>query len=168
MVPEHQGHGYGHDLVQAGTSAARGRGFAEILPDVDTLNQPMIDTMRTTGHLDGMRPWHIWHYRAEVATLVDDPDGADRRRHQLSVGLGQRALAITETVNGPEHPTVGFALNTLGGILRDLGDFAAARPLAERALAITEPAYGPDHPAVATHRDKLAAIVRDLGRSGGE
>ena len=46
-------------------------GFAEILSDVDTLNQPMIDTMRNTGHLDGVRPWHIWHYRAEVATLVD-------------------------------------------------------------------------------------------------
>ena len=31
-------------------------------------------------------------------------------------------------------------------ILRDLGDPAAARPLAERALAITEATYGPDHP----------------------
>src|SRR6201999_157814 len=49
----------------------RGRGFEEMLSDVDTLNQPMIDTMRKAGHLDGVRPWHISHYRAEVATLVD-------------------------------------------------------------------------------------------------
>jgi hypothetical protein len=42
-----------------------------MLSDVDTLNQPMIDTMRDAGHLDGVRPWHIWHYRAEVATLQD-------------------------------------------------------------------------------------------------
>jgi hypothetical protein len=28
------------------------------------LNQPMIDIMRSAGHLDGVRPWHIWHYRA--------------------------------------------------------------------------------------------------------
>ena len=71
VVPEHRGHGYGHDLLQAATSAAHGRGFEEMLSDVDTLNQPMIDTMRSAGHLDGVRPWHIWHYRAEVATLVD-------------------------------------------------------------------------------------------------
>ena len=71
VVPEHRGHGYGHDLLQAATSAAYGRGFEEMLSDVDTLNPPMIDTMRSAGHLDGVRPWHIWHYRAEVATLVD-------------------------------------------------------------------------------------------------
>ena len=64
--------------------------------------------------------------------------------------------------------SVGTALNTLATILRDLGDLAAARPLAQRALTITETAYGPDHPDVATHRDKLAAIVREIGRSGGE
>ena len=58
-------------LLQAATSAANGRGFEEMLSDVDTLNQPMIDTMRNAGHLDGVRPWHIWHYRAEVATLVE-------------------------------------------------------------------------------------------------
>ena len=47
-------------------------GFEEMLSDVDTLNQPMIDAMRSAGHLDGVRPWHIWHYRAAVATLVDN------------------------------------------------------------------------------------------------
>src|SRR6476660_545087 len=62
----------GHDLLQAATSAAHRRGFEEMLSDVDTLNQPMIDTMRSAGHLDGVRTWHIWHYRAAVATLVDD------------------------------------------------------------------------------------------------
>ena len=70
VVPEHRGHGYGHDLLQAATSAAHGRGFEEILSDVDTLNQPMIDILRNAGHLEGVRPWHIWHYRAEMATLV--------------------------------------------------------------------------------------------------
>ena len=71
VIPDHRGHGYGHDLLQAATSAAHTRGFEKMLSDVDTLNQPMIDTMRSAGHLDGVRPWHIWHYRAEVATLVD-------------------------------------------------------------------------------------------------
>jgi ribosomal protein S18 acetylase RimI-like enzyme len=71
VVPEHRGHGYRHDLLRAATSAAHGRGFEEILSDVDTLNQPMIDTMRNAGHLDGVRPCHIWHYRGEVATFLD-------------------------------------------------------------------------------------------------
>ena len=56
VLPEHRGHGYGHDLLQAATSAAHRRGFAEMFSDVDTLNQPMIDTMRNAGHLDGVRP----------------------------------------------------------------------------------------------------------------
>ena len=40
MVPEHRGHGYGHDVLQAATSAAHGWGLEEILSDFDTLNLP--------------------------------------------------------------------------------------------------------------------------------
>jgi ribosomal protein S18 acetylase RimI-like enzyme len=69
VIPEHRGPGYRHDLLQTATSAAHGPGFEEILCDVDTLNKPMIDTMRNAGHLDGVRPCHIWHHRGEVATL---------------------------------------------------------------------------------------------------
>ena len=47
--------------------------------------------------------------------------------------------------------------------MRDLGDFAAARPLAERALAIAETAYGPEHPIVGAALNTLAAILRELG-----
>ena len=71
MLPEHRGHQYGRDLLHAATSAAHNRGFQEMLCDVDTLNQPMINTMRNAGHLDGLRPWHIWHYRTQVPALVD-------------------------------------------------------------------------------------------------
>ena len=71
-------------------------------------------------------------------------------RSQRRTIRNQRALAIAETAYGPEHPAVGARLATLAGVLRDLGDFAAARPLAERALAITETAYGPEHPDVGT------------------
>ena len=77
--------------------------------------------------------------------------------------LAERALAITETAYGPDHPDVGTRLNNLAWILRDLGDPAAARPLAERALAITETAYGPEHPDVGIQLDNLAWILRDLG-----
>ena len=48
-------------------------------------------------------------------------------------------------------------------MLRDLGDPAAARPLAERALALAETAYGPEHPDVGVALNILAEILRDLG-----
>jgi hypothetical protein len=71
--------------------------------------------------------------------------------------LTERALAITETAYGPDHPDVAIRLGNLAGILQDLGQPAQARPLAERALAITETAYGPDHPKTVTLRAKLEA-----------
>ena len=43
----------------------------------------------------------------------------------------QRALALAETAYGPEHPTVGTTPNTLAVMLSDLGELAAARPLAD-------------------------------------
>lgn len=52
--------------------------------------------------------------------------------------LLERALAITEVAYGPDHPDVATRLNNLAGMLRDLGQPEAARPLQERALAIYE------------------------------
>ena len=77
--------------------------------------------------------------------------------------LAERALAITEAVYGPNHPTVGIRLNNLAQILRDLGQPGQARPLAERALAITEAAYGPDHPNISTMRNNFAQLLDGLG-----
>jgi tetratricopeptide (TPR) repeat protein len=78
--------------------------------------------------------------------------------------LLERALTITETALGPDHPAVATDLNNLALILRDLGQPQAAQPLLERALTITETALGPDHPAVATDLNNLALILRDLGQ----
>jgi len=86
--------------------------------------------------------------------------GADARP------LAERAVAITETALGPDHPAVGTLLNDLALIVRDLGLLGEARPLAERALAITETALGPEHPAVGTRLSNLAIIVRRLGLPG--
>ena|SRR6478752_5796186 len=76
------------------------------------------------------------------------PRTSTRSEHRGTAehSLGERALALSETAYGPEHPAVGTRLNNLAWILRELGDFAAARPLAERALALAETAYGPEHP----------------------
>jgi Tfp pilus assembly protein PilF len=54
--------------------------------------------------------------------------------------LLERALAIDETVYGPDHPEVATRLNNLALILQDLGQPGTAQQLQERALAIIEAA----------------------------
>jgi hypothetical protein len=68
----------------------------------------------------------------------------------------ERALAISERVLGPDHPSTAGGLNSMAGLLRDQGELAAARPLLERALAIVERKLGPDHPSTATGLNNLA------------
>jgi tetratricopeptide (TPR) repeat protein len=78
--------------------------------------------------------------------------------------LYERALRITETAYGPEHPHVATMLNNLGLALRDLGKPDQAKPLYERALRITETAYGPEHPHVANRLNNLAGALSELGK----
>lgn len=74
--------------------------------------------------------------------------------------LAERALRITESVHGPDHPDVAVRLNSLALILRGQGHAEQARREAERALRITESAHGPDHPDVAVRLNNLALILR--------
>jgi tetratricopeptide (TPR) repeat protein len=75
----------------------------------------------------------------------------------------ERALAIDETVLGPEHPQTGADLNNLGVTLRNLGDLAGARAMFERALSIDERVFGPEHPQTANDLNNLGLVLRDLG-----
>jgi GNAT superfamily N-acetyltransferase len=63
VAPEHRGHRYIDDLLQAGNAAARHRGFRSMLSDVDTLNAPMLAAMERNGHYADRHPWHVWHFR---------------------------------------------------------------------------------------------------------
>ena len=71
-------------------------------------------------------------------------------RHADALPLEERALAITETTLGPDHPDTATRLNNLATTYRDLGRAAEALPLQQRALAISEMALGPDHPDTAS------------------
>ena len=106
--------------------------------------------------------------REDAAWLLDRAATYLQVNAQLAEArpLAERALGITETAHGPDHPDVATALNNLAQILQDLGQLDQARPLQERALAIDETAYGPDHPHVATALNNLAAILQDLGQPG--
>jgi ribosomal protein S18 acetylase RimI-like enzyme len=64
--PEHRGHGYIHDLLAAGTAAARQSGITTMLSDVDVLNTPMRKAMHRAGHIENHQRWHLWVYRTDA------------------------------------------------------------------------------------------------------
>jgi ribosomal protein S18 acetylase RimI-like enzyme len=63
VVPDQRGNGYVNDLLAETTADATRRGFTSILSDTDVLNAPMIAAFERAGHREGVRPWHVWHYR---------------------------------------------------------------------------------------------------------
>ncbi len=67
VVPEWRGEGFVDELLRAGMLAARWRGFQRILSDADVDNGPMLAALRRAGHDPSARPWHVWHYRREIA-----------------------------------------------------------------------------------------------------
>ncbi|MFD0579972.1 tetratricopeptide repeat protein [Dactylosporangium darangshiense] len=86
-------------------------------------------------------------------------------RYRQALPHKQRALAITETALGPDHPDTALRLDNLAVSLRALGRADEAEALRRRALAITETTLGPDHPDTALRLDNLAVTLRALGRA---
>jgi tetratricopeptide (TPR) repeat protein len=84
--------------------------------------------------------------------------------HAEALPLQQRALALTETALGPDHPDTAIRLGNLAAIYGALGRHAEAFPLHKRALAVTEAALGPDHPDTAFRLDHLANAYEELGQ----
>jgi len=68
VVPDQRGNEYVNDLLAETTADAVGRGFTSILSDTDVLNVPMIAAFERAGHREGVRPWHVWHYRYPAPT----------------------------------------------------------------------------------------------------
>ncbi len=60
----------------------------------------------------------------------------DAGNYAEAVPLAQKVIKIRETTQGPEHPDVATALQTLAGIYQAAGDYAQAAPLDRRALTI--------------------------------
>ena len=67
VLPEWRGQGFVDELVRAAMLAVRARGFRLLLSDADVLNRPMLTALLRAGHDPSARPWHVWHYRREIA-----------------------------------------------------------------------------------------------------
>jgi CHAT domain-containing protein/Tfp pilus assembly protein PilF len=81
---------------------------------------------------------------------------AKQRQYAKATPLGERALALLESVRGPEHPEVAAGLTLVAGLYTAQNQYEKAEPLYLRALAIQEKAYGSEHPNVAQVLNLLA------------
>lgn len=69
-----------------------------------------------------------------------------------------RALKITESSYGSEHPDTAACLNNLGTMYDDQGKHTEAEPLYVRSLSILEKELGPHNPRVARALNNLAYL----------
>ena len=58
----------------------------------------------------------------------------------------ERALKIYRMTYGSDHPETALALNNLGRVLAQEGDFAGAKKHAELALKVLREKLGDEHP----------------------
>jgi CHAT domain-containing protein len=72
--------------------------------------------------------------------------------------LTERALAIAETVRGPEDPYVAGLVVDLGDIDVDDRNHVSATSLYERAQNVFEAKLGPEHPATASVLERLGLM----------
>jgi hypothetical protein len=69
-----------------------------------------------------------------------------------------RAIAITETHWGSDHPDLADYLNNLAGVYRDQARFAEAQALYHRCVEMWERLSGSDHPNVALALNNLGGL----------
>ena len=81
----------------------------------------------------------------------------------FTVSLARLALAITEKLQGRQHPHTGLRFNNLGYLLRAKSDKNGAEICFRRALEIAEKALDPENLIAATIQDNLASILKDKG-----
>jgi hypothetical protein len=66
---------------------------------------------------------------------------------------------------GPNHPNVGSTCRSLGTVLHDQGDLAAAKTQMTRAYTIFQAAFGPNHPSTQGVARWLAEVRYDEGEA---
>jgi CHAT domain-containing protein/tetratricopeptide (TPR) repeat protein len=78
--------------------------------------------------------------------------------------LLQRAIEITGTILGKDHPYYADCLSSLAGVYDSMGNYTSAQPLLQRALEIRRTVFGEGHPHVATSLNALAVLYGATAR----
>lgn len=108
----------------------------------------------------------LWHlYIPEAAQLLNHAGSLllQQEQYLAALSLFERALAISEKVLGPNHPSTMSSLNNLASLYQAQGNYTQALPLYKEALAISEKMLGSSHPETANLLNNLASLYRALG-----
>jgi tetratricopeptide (TPR) repeat protein len=108
------------------------------------------------------------HYGAASIRLLHGMNSLARllgsRGDNEAETIARRALAISQSATGSEHPRVADQMHKLAWALTRLRRLAEAEALARESLALTIRAMGPGHQIVAASRLTLLAQIFDLQR----
>jgi len=91
---------------------------------------------------------------------------AEKRSECLEKALAsqEQALAIKESILGPDHPEAAISSHNLASIYQSLGRLSEARETLEKAIKIQEKTFGPNHPDLASSYNDLSLIYLNLGQ----
>ena len=105
------------------------------------------------------------HRRAGLADHAPTPSRPEQRRlgSEACSGPEARALRTNEAALPPNNPIVAIICMNLAGLLQEMGDYKAARPLYEAALQINEAVFGASHPIAATSLIGLGGLLSAAG-----
>lgn len=87
-----------------------------------------------------------------------------RGRYREAETKARKALEVSHTVLGEDHPFTATRYNNVAATLGGQGRYAQAQPLYERALAIHRKVLGEDHPDTAQSYDNLAVALSEQGK----
>ena len=152
----------------------------DALESVDKLEKRIAQRLRIASVLMELARWEECeeeqrHALAEAEELADAKlvAWASNELAQLLQRTGRfgkaeplvrRALQLSESAYGTQHPSVATCLNNLGHLLHATGRLEEAETLMRRALKIDETVFGEEHQTVAIHLSNLAEILRDTDR----
>jgi serine/threonine-protein kinase len=91
-----------------------------------------------------------------------------QRGDREAEALFRRALAISQSATGPDHPRVADQIHKLASALAKQGRLEEAETLARDSLALTIKTVGPNHQLVAASRLPLVAEIYDRQRRHAE
>lgn len=77
--------------------------------------------------------------------------------------LARQVLAINQEVLGKKNSDTARLLNNVGFLLKESGDYTAARPFLEQALAVNQELLGDKDPHTAQSLGNLASLFESMG-----
>ena len=111
--------------------------------------------MKSSGPYHGARVDVL----TSLATLTEKKVPQTPRNTGKVIEYLKSALAISENMNGSDHPDLVPILENLAAIYQKMGKPDQSRPLVVRTIALVEKHYGPDHEKTA---EAILALAENL------